>query len=82
LSAVTVVIQGANFDEDGQYNTIGTLTAAGTSVGGPNTYDWQSGQGAAGTLAAGSVDLINFRFYRLQVSGATGSGPVIGTIMI
>jgi hypothetical protein len=81
LSAVTVVIQGANFDEDGQYNTIGTLTAAGTSVGGPNTYDWQSGQGAAGTLAAGSVNLPNFKFYRLQVSGATGSGPVIGTIM-
>lgn len=83
LSAVTVVIQGANFDEDGQYNTIGTLTAAGTSAGGPNTYDWQSGQGntATGTLAAGSVNLPNFRFYRLQVSGATGSGPVIGTIM-
>lgn len=83
LTAVTVVIQGANFDEDGQYNTIGTLTAAGTSVAGPNTYDWQSGQGdtATGTLAAGSVDLVNFRFYRLQVSAATGSGPVTGTIM-
>lgn len=83
LSAVTVLIQGANFDEDSQYNTIGTLTAAGTSVGGPNTYDWQSGQGdtTTGTLAAGSVNLPNFRFYRLQVSAATGSGPVIGTIM-
>jgi hypothetical protein len=85
LSAVTVVIQGANFDEDGQYNTIGTITAAGTSVAGPNTYDWQSGQGntgtGTGTLAAGSVNLPNFKFYRLQVSGATGSGPVIGTIM-
>jgi hypothetical protein len=83
LAAATVVIQGANFDEDGQYNTIGTLTAAGTSAGGPNTYDWQSGQGntGTGTLASGSVNLPNFRFYRLQVSGATGSGPVIGTIM-
>jgi hypothetical protein len=83
LSAVTVVIQGANFDEDSQYNTIGTLTAAGTSVAGPNTYDWQSGQGntGTGTLASGSVNLPNFRFYRLQVTGATGSGPVIGTIM-
>lgn len=83
LSAVTIVIQGANFDESNQYNTIGTLTAAGTAAGGPNTYDWQSGQGntGTGTLASGSVDLVNFRFYRLQVSGATGSGPVIGTVM-
>jgi hypothetical protein len=81
LTAVTVLIQGANFDEDGQYNTIGTITAAGTSVAGPNTYDWQSGQGNSGTLASGDVDLINFRFYRLQVSAATGSGPVVGTIM-
>jgi hypothetical protein len=86
LSAVTVVIQGANFDEDGQYNTIGTLTAAGTSVAGPNTYDWQSGQGAdnhsgTGVLAEAAVNLPNFRFYRIQVSAATGSGPVIATIM-
>lgn len=84
LTAVTVLIQGANFDEDGQYNTIGTLTAAGTSAGGPNTYDWQSGQGltaAPGALSSGSVNLPNFRFYRLQVSGAAGSGPVVGTIM-
>jgi hypothetical protein len=83
LTAVTIVIQGANFDEDAQYNTIGTLTAAGTSVGGPNVYDWQSGQGdtATGTLASGSVNLPNFKFYRLQVSGATGTGPVVGTIM-
>jgi hypothetical protein len=83
LTAVTVLIQGANFDEDAQYNTVGTITAAGTSVAGPNVYDWQSGQGNTntGTLAAGSVNLPNFRFYRLQVSAATGSGPVIGTIM-
>ncbi len=83
LSAVTVVIQGANFDEDAQYNTVGTITAAGTSVGGPNSYDWQSGQGntGTGTLASGSVNLPNFKFYRLQVTGATGSGPIIGTLM-
>ena len=83
LSAVTVLIQGANFDENAQYNTIGTITAAGTATSGPNVYDWQSGEGdtATGTLAAGSVNLPNFRFYRLQVSAATGSGPVVGTIM-
>ena len=83
LTAVTALVQGANFDEDGQYNTIGTITAAGTASGGPNTYDWQSGQGntGTGTLASGSVNLPNFKFYRLQISGATGSGPVIGSIM-
>jgi hypothetical protein len=85
LSAVTVLIQGANFDEDAQFNTIGTITAAGTSVGGPNVYDWQSGQGYSATTsntpATGNVNLPNFRFYRLQVSAATGSGPVVGTIM-
>lgn len=80
LSAVTVVIQGANFDADDQYNTIGTVTAAGAQG---NVYDWQSGQGNTntGTLAAGSVNLPNFRFYRLNVTGATGAGPIIGTIM-
>ena len=83
LTAVTAVIQGANFDEDSQYATIGTITAVGTSVAGPNTYEWQSGEGitTTGTLAAGSVNLPNFRFYRLQVSAATGTGPVVGTIM-
>jgi hypothetical protein len=85
LVAVTAVIQGANFDEDGQYTTIGTLTATGTSVGGPNTYEWQSGQGVptapSDVLGVGNVDLINFRFYRLQISVATDSGPVIGSIM-
>lgn len=85
LTAVTIVIQGANFDEDAQYATIGTLTAAGTSAGGPNTYEWQAGQGfsatTSNTTALGNVNLPNFRFYRLQVSGATGSGPVVGTVM-
>lgn len=80
LSAVTVVIQGSNVDLDSHYNTIGTITAAGAAG---FTYDWQSGQGdtATGTLAAGSVDLLSFRFYRLQVTAATGAGYVVGTIM-
>ena len=87
LSAVTVVIQGANFDEDSQYNTIGTITATGTAAGGPNVYDWQSGQGVTneagtGALADNGTNLPNFRFYRLNVTGATGAGPIIGTIMI
>lgn len=80
LSATTVVIQASNVDRDDHYNTIGTITAAGAAG---STYDWQSGQGdtATGTLAAGSVDLLSFRFYRLQVVSATGAGYIVGTIM-
>jgi hypothetical protein len=80
LSAVTVVIQGSNIDLNGSYNTIGTV---GTGLAAGTVTDWQSGEGVttAGTLAAGSVNLPNFRFYRLSVSTATGTGPIIGTIM-
>lgn len=83
LSGVTIVIQGANTDADGEYKTIGTLTAAGAAG---NTYDWQSGQGqsnAAGTgaLADGAVNLPNFRFYRLAITAATGAGYLTGKIM-
>jgi hypothetical protein len=81
LSAVTVVIQGSNSNEDGSFNTIGTITAAGAAG---STYDWQSGEGntGTGTLAAGSVNIPSFRFLRLNVTGATGAGPIYGTIMI
>jgi hypothetical protein len=80
LSAVTVVIQGANQDLDASYNTIGTI---GTALAAGSVTDWQSGQGntGTGTLASGSVNLPNFRFYRLRVTAATGSGPIVGTIM-
>ena len=83
LSGLTVVIQGANFDIDSEYATIGTITASGAAN---NTYEWQSGQavGAAapGVVGSGSVDLINFRFYRLNVTVLTsGTGPIIGKIV-
>jgi len=80
LSAVTVTIQGANLDLDSEYNDIGTVVSAGSAG---HTYDWQSGQGdtATGTLAAGSVLAPNFRFYRLSISGAMGSGPIIAKIL-
>lgn len=80
LSGVTVNIQGANLDLDSEYNTIGVV---GTGLAAGTTTDWQSGQGdtATGTLAAGSVTFPNFRFYRLNVSAATGAGPIIGKIL-
>ena len=80
LSGVTVVIQASNVDRDDHYNTIGTITTAGAAG---STYDWQSGEGISttGTLAAGSVNVLSFRFYRLQVTVAIGAGYVVGTIM-
>lgn len=80
LAGVTVLLQGANRDLDSEYNTIATI---GTGLAAGTVTDWQSGQGdtATGTLAAGSVNLLSFRFYRLQVTAATGTGYVIGKIM-
>lgn len=82
LTAVTVVLQGANQDYDSEYNTIATVA---TAVAAGSTTDWQSGQGVpvapSNTLATGNVDLVNFRFYRLQVTAATGAGPIIGKIL-
>jgi len=82
LSGVTVVIQGANFDVDSEYSTIGTVMTGGSAG---NTYEWQSGQavGAAapGSVSSGSVNEINFRFYRLNATVVTGAGPIIGKIM-
>jgi hypothetical protein len=79
ISGVTAVLQGANRDYDSEYNTIATI---GTGLG-VGTTDWQSGQGdtATGTLAAGSVNFPNFRFYRLNLTAVTGSGKVIAKIM-
>jgi len=80
LSAVTVVLQGANLDADTEYNIIATI---GTGLIAGTVTDWQSGQGdtATGTLAAGSVNLLSFRFYRLQVTAGAGAGYIAGKIM-
>ena len=79
LSGITAVLQGANRDIEAEYNTIGTI---GTGLG-VGTTDWQSGQGdtATGTLAAGSVNFLNFRFYRINLTAVTGSGLLIAKIM-
>ena len=75
------MIQGSNVDRDDHYNTIGTIVTGGTAG---STYDWQSGQGQATTpavLADGNVNVLSFRFYRLQITAATGAGYAVGTIM-
>ena len=82
LSGVTVNIQAANFDRDDHFNTIGVLTAAGSAG---NSYEWQSGEGVptapSNAIAVGNVDILSFRFYRLQITVATGAGYVVGSIM-
>ena len=81
LTGVTVVLQGANSDFDSEYNTIGTIITGGSAG---NVYDFQSGEGntSTGTLAAGSVTVPNFRFYRLCVTAATGAGYLSGKILM
>ena len=69
LSAVTATLEGADFDVDSEYTTIFTFANAGLS-------QFQTGQGAAGTVAA--VNQLNFRFYRFNISALTGTGKVIG----
>jgi hypothetical protein len=81
LSGVTAVLQGANIDLDGEYQTIHTFTATGASG---NIYYFQSGQddiapsATPGAIEAnpGGVNILNFRFYRFKISGGTGTGNV------
>ena len=75
LSGYTILLQAADIDLDGEYQTIYTFTAAGASG---NIYTFQSGQGTAATVAA--VNLLNYRFYRFAFSAGSGSGSVIGKI--
>lgn len=86
LTGVTVVIQGSNLDRDDHYNTIGTICTTTAAPGsGTTTIDWQSGQGYSSTtsnsLALGNVNLPEFKFYRLQITAGSGTGPIIGSIM-
>lgn len=80
LSGVTVVLQGSNKNVDADFNTIATI---GTGLAAGSTTQWQSGQGdtATGTLAAGSVDLVNFLFYRMRVTAGSGAGPIVGKLL-
>lgn len=82
LSGVTVVLQGANLDLDGEYQTVGTI---GTGLAAGTVTSWQSGQGVptapSDALSVGNVDLVNFRFYRLNATVETGSGPIVGKML-
>ena|ERR1700678_1220443 len=73
LSAITAVLQGSNFDVDSEYQIIHTFVAAGAA----GVYYFQSGQDTpaiAGNANPGGVNILNFRFYRVQITSATGTG--------
>jgi hypothetical protein len=83
LSGITVVLQGADFDIDANYQTIHTfavVTGAGTSE------IFQSGSDALSTTVntvganPGGANISNYRFYRFKFTAITGSGLAIGKI--
>jgi hypothetical protein len=76
LSGVAAVLQGADIDLDSEYQPIHTFGTSGLST-------FQSGQdtpAAAGNSNPGGAPVLNYRFYRFNISAATGSGTVIGKI--
>jgi hypothetical protein len=82
LSGVTIVLQAANIDLDSEYTTIYSFTAAGASG---NLYTFQSGQGTPatpGTADPGGVNILNWRFFRFQISGGTGTGLAVAKFEI
>ena len=85
LSGITIVLQAADIDLDGEYQTIHTFTASGSTN---NVYTFQSGtdvqapSATPGTITnnPGGANLMNYRFYRFKVSGGSGTGPIVGKI--
>lgn len=85
LSAVTAVLQGADFDVDTEYRTVHTFTATGAAN---NRYNFQSGEDTIAPSATpgaissnpGGVNVPNYRFWRFNLTAVTGTGPVIAKI--
>ncbi len=66
-TAATVVLQGANVDQNSEYSTIATVATVAS--------------GAQTTPVVTAISSpINYRFYRFLVSGVTGTGTIIARI--
>lgn len=79
LSAITATLEGADQDLDSEYTTIHTFVSSGAA----GLYSFQSGSdtaAAAGNNVPGAANLMNYRFYRFNISSVTGSGKVTGKI--
>jgi hypothetical protein len=76
-SAATVKIQGADLDLDSEYQDIDTVaTLAAGSLG--TTGHWVSGQNTtAAASTPGGVNQTNYRFYRFNISGVSGTASKI-----
>ncbi len=66
-TAATVVLQGANVDQNSEYSTIATVATVASGV-----------QTTPVVTAISSA--VNYRFYRFLVSGVTGTGSIIARI--
>jgi len=78
-SAATVSLQGADMDLDSEFQDIAVVaTVTAGSIG--STGHFNSGQGASGT--PGEVNLLNYRFYRLNISSASGLGTAGQTTIV
>jgi hypothetical protein len=87
LSGVVAVLQASNLDLDGEYVTIHTfaaVTAANTSETWQSGADLKAPSATPGNVSAnlGGVNIINWRFYRFNLTSVTGTGPAIGKIEI
>ena len=78
-SAFTVALQGSLFDIDSEFQDIATVAAVAAGSYG-TTGHFNSGQGTAGT--PGEVNLLNYRFYRLNISSASGLGTAGQTTVV
>lgn len=87
LSGIVAVLQAANVDVDSEYVTIHTFA----SVTAANTSEtWQTGSDLRAPSATpnaietnlGGVNIVNWRFYRFNLTSVTGTGPAIGKIEI
>jgi hypothetical protein len=64
---VTVKLQGADLDQDSEYTDVGTVATVANSTP---------------TIGAATFDGVGFRFYRLNVSGLSGTGTIIGKVVM
>lgn len=87
LTGIVVVLQAANYDQDGEYKTIHTFAAV-TGSGLSETFQSGSDEtyvtatAAPGTVVAiyGAANLLNYRFYRFKFTTIGGTGLAIGKI--
>lgn len=83
LSAITATLEGADLDLDSEYVTLHTFVAAGAA----GLYSFQTGQdvltpASPAAQNPGGVNVLNYRFYRFNISIVTGSGSVVGKIEV